>query len=339
MSASIEDFFKKYLWIIRFVGIAIVVAFAGSAVATLVGARVFLGDEAAASAAAPEADDDEDLDDEDEDEEANAALTARGNARDARNRAKSKTDTAAAIVARNIFCPTCQPVEAADPEAPADGPVVPGEIKSTLPLNLLITMVSDDPLASMATIEDTEKGRLGAFSVKDQVRPGVSIEEIHRARVVLLNGRQREYIEIGQKKEAGRPTPANKPEPKKKRARRKNSRAIEGADEAISCDGDSCTVERKFVDKLMANPALLAKQARVIPDKNGRGFKFYGVRNGSLPKLLGVKNGDLVTEVNGQALTSVDQAMGLYTKLRRASNLSVTIDRRGKTVTKDITIK
>lgn len=336
-----EAFFKKYLWLIRFVGVAIVVAFAGSALVTMIGARVVMGDDAVASVrdadADADADDDEDeLDDEDDDGGPNPALTANVLGGDARSRAKAKTTTAEDVVERNIFCPTCKPVEVSD-VALEDGPVRPGEIKSSLPLSLLITMVSDDPLASMATIEDTEKRSVGAFSVKDQIRDGVTIEEIHRARVVLLNGRQREFIEIGQAAQpVARPT---KKEDDKPKPRRKNSRAIEGAEDSIDCSGDSCTVDRKFVDKLMANPALLAKQARVIPDKNGRGFKFYGVRNGSLPKLLGVKNGDLVTEVNGQALTSVDQAMGLYTKLRRASNLSVTIDRRGQTITKDITIK
>lgn len=334
-----EAFFKKYLWVIRFAGIAIVVAFAGSAVVTMIGARVVMGDDAVASlrdAAADEAGEEGDEDDED-DAAANAALTANVLSGDARSRAKAKTNTAEDVVARNIFCPTCQPVEETD-VAPEDGPIRPGEIKSTLPLNLLITMVSDDPEASMATIEDTEKRAVGAFSVKEQVREGVTLEEIHRGRVVLLNGRQREFIEIGAKS-AEPPTPTKKIDTDRPKPRRKNSRAIDGAEDAIDCSGDSCTVSRDFVNKLIANPALLAKQARVIPDKNGRGFKFYGVRNGSLPKLLGVKNGDLVTEVNGQALTSVDQAMGLYTKLRRASNLSVTIDRRGQTITKDITIK
>jgi type II secretory pathway component PulC len=60
---------------------------------------------------------------------------------------------------------------------------------------------------------------------------------------------------------------------------------------------------------------------------------------GSLPKLLNIKNGDLITSVNGTDLKSVDGAMSLYTKLRRASNLSITIERKGETINKEITIQ
>ena len=76
-----------------------------------------------------------------------------------------------------------------------------------------------------------------------------------------------------------------------------------------------CTVERSFVNKVVANPALLAKQARVVPSrKNGetRGYKLYGIRRGTLPKLLGFRNGDMIAEINGHQLTSIDEAMSLY---------------------------
>jgi type II secretory pathway component PulC len=76
-----------------------------------------------------------------------------------------------------------------------------------------------------------------------------------------------------------------------------------------------------------------------VKDGETRGFKFYGIRPGSLPKLLNIKNGDLITSVNGTDLKSVDGAMSLYTKLRRASNLSITIERKGETINKEITIQ
>ena len=35
----------------------------------------------------------------------------------------------------------------------------------------------------------------------------------------------------------------------------------------------------------------------------------------------------------------MDKAMGLYTKLRHAANLSVTLERKGQTINKEIQIK
>ncbi|MCA9695036.1 MAG: PDZ domain-containing protein, partial [Myxococcales bacterium] len=62
------------------------------------------------------------------------------------------------------------------------------------------------------------------------------------------------------------------------------------------------------------------------------GFKFYGIRPGSLPKLIGMKNGDMVTRVNGEALTSLDDAMELYTKLKTAKTIQLSIDRKGQSL-------
>ena len=90
------------------------------------------------------------------------------------------------------------------------------------------------------------------------------------------------------------------------------------------------------------DPALLAKQARIVPkqkDDEVLGYKLYGIRRGSLPKLLGLKNGDMITAVNGEELKGMDKAMALYTKLRRASNLSVSIERKGQTINKEIQIQ
>ncbi len=345
-----EEFFKKHAWTVKLAGLAVVVAFAGSAVATWFGARSLsdedpvarlgLGDTADTDGATEEEDEDE-VDGGDE-----AELTGAGQGAstrdDPRRRASLKQGTASFLVARNLFCPTCQPVVVGDPDqAPAAAPLQPGVIKSLLPLALIATMESDDPTASMATIADTQTGALGSFEIADTVRPGVTIDQIGRGRVVLKNGEQLEYILMSDRPPEVAKADIELPDTED-RAKKKSDREIEGAEDAISCEGDSCTVDRAFVNKMLSNPALLAKQARVVPsikDGETRGFKFYGVRPGSLPKLLGVKNGDLVKSINGQPLTSVDEAMGMYTKLRNASSLSVVIERRGATVTKDITIK
>ena len=118
---------------------------------------------------------------------------------------------------------------------------------------------------------------------------------------------------------------------------KKAQREIPGASEAITCrehtEPPSCEIQRSFVDEIMANPAVLAKQARVVPhQRDGKtvGFKLFSIRRGTLPKLLLFKNGDTITGVNGSDLTSIDEAMALYTKLRRASTLTFSIIREDK---------
>ncbi len=116
------------------------------------------------------------------------------------------------------------------------------------------------------------------------------------------------------------------------------SRVVDGAAEAIHCSGFEtpkieCRFDRALLDELLSNPEVLARQARVVPsmrDGESAGFKFYGIRPGSIPKLLGFKNGDLLETVNGEALNSVDQALALYTKFRDSTTLELGLVRKGE---------
>lgn len=251
------------------------------------------------------------------------------------NDPRAKAATSGIISALNLFCPTCVPQPIVDAGGVA-GPVQPGEIKSRLPLMLLATMESDDPEYSMATILNTQTNALAAYIVNDTMREGPVLRRVDRGRVMFMNGEQAEYIEIG-----GAPPPAAAATPAPGVIQRESN--PDGREGAINCsDENNCVIDRAYVERLLANPASLTKEARVVPAiRNGetKGFKFYGIRPRSLPKLLGVKNGDMVTMVNGIELTGLDQAMGLYAKLRNAKHLSVTIERKGKPVQKEIDIK
>ena len=347
-----EATLKKYFWLIKLGGAAIAVVFAGSAVVNLAVSKLAL-DPAGESVAIDEDEGEEEGEEEGEDDPRtkNNKMLGRqlGGGATTRDTTKSQKDKVASyLVGSNIFCPTCAPEVPEDPSASATGfgagPVRPGEVKSKLPLMLLATMESDDPEYSMATILHTDTNRLSPYSPNDAIMANVVVTRVERGRVVFRNGAQMEYIELGG--EAPPPTTSAAPTPIATVAKqpKKNSREIPGASEAISCDSSftNCTVERGFVEKLLSNPAQLTKQARIVPavrDGETKGYKFYGIRPGSLPKLLGLKNGDLLTSVNGHKLESLDQAMDLYNKLRRASHLSVTLERKGQQVSKEIDIK
>lgn len=112
-------------------------------------------------------------------------------------------------------------------------------------------------------------------------------------------------------------------------------RTIPGTETGITCtDENHCTVKKDFLEEVLANPAQLARQARIVPairDGRSHGYKLYGIRPGSLPKAFGLKNGDLITHVNGHALDSIDRALDLYTKLRTQTKFEITTQRRDQT--------
>ncbi len=238
------------------------------------------------------------------------------------------------ILAYDPFCPTCRK---------AAGDSQEGNVgTSSLPLVLVATMEAQDPRQSIATILDPDTETVGVYGVGDQVRSGVVLAQVERTRVLLQRGAAFEALELGAKSEA--PKKKNKKKSSKKKKKKKKSKAyIEGSEDAIDCPSETlCIVDRAFVEKLIANPAALAKQARVVPKKKDGeqvGLKFYGIRRDSLPKMLGLKNGDMLVSVNGEDLTSMDKVMSLYMKLRNASNLTVVLERKGKRMTKEIQIK
>ncbi len=345
-----EALFKKYFWVVQGIGLAVIAGLAASAVVTQLGTAYALD---VSTADDEESGDTDGEDDEDGDDAAKKKRKSTSFGSSAFNKASSlastKRKTAEDVQKHNVFCPTCVPVTADAPTtgAPVDlgrpDGIQPGEVKSSLALQLMATMESTDPDFSLATIYDADASVTGAYRRGDAIRSGVIIVGVDTGLVHLRNGASLEYLSIDD--EAAPPARASSTTKKKKeeKPKKKSKYAIEGADEAINCpDENTCVVDRAFVEQLMANPAMLAKQARIVPsqrDGETQGFKFYGIRRGSLPKLLGLKNGDMLTEVNGEEIRSVDKAMALAMKLRRASNLSVTLVRKGKTMTKEIQIQ
>jgi hypothetical protein len=349
-----EALFKRHFWIVKMLGIGAAAGLAASASITQIGSSALLDvaeDEDGTGATDGEEEDDEDRLDPDNPFKPKSPVVKVGGSRGGQDRA------AAQLRKHNIFCPTCLPPEPEpgsaaamaaqqpqrfDPEGRPIGPVIqPGEVRSGLPLRLQATMESSDPELSLATVYDVDSGAVGLFGIDDVIRAGVVVTGVDQGMLHIRNNAALEYVELG----AVVPEPTAKPVDaaidEKKEDEKKDDRNIPGAEDAINCPNENlCIVERSFVESLVSNPMALAKQARIVPAKDGEvGFKFYGIRKGSLPKLLGLKNGDKLVAVNGEEMSGIDQAMGLYTKLRRASNLQITIERKGASINKEIQIQ
>ena len=308
-------FFREQFWIVQVAGLAIVAALAGSAAMTVAGTWLLDVDPI------PQADVETDEDEEPDAQPVDARLP--------------RPSAAPDIIARNVFCPTCKPGENA-PTKPALLADAPAAMPSDLPLRLVATMEADPPAHSLATVYNATAGTTGVYAPGDAILSGVTLVAVGPGIVTLGAGNSTQQLRVGQRpKPAPKPTP--KPKPKKTTKKPKQPKSsIPGADEAIKCSGNTCDVEREFVESLLRNPAALASQAAVRP--TSKGFALSRVRRGSLPYLLGLRTGDVLTEVNGDALDSLDKAIALATKLRRASNLSVTLIRRGKRINKEIRI-
>lgn len=77
----------------------------------------------------------------------------------------------------------------------------------------------------------------------------------------------------------------------------------------------------------------LLRQARVRPHyKNGSpdGFIISRIKPKSLFRKLGLRNGDIIKEINGEQIDSMDEAMAMYQNLVSSNSIDIKLKRRGK---------
>ncbi len=102
------------------------------------------------------------------------------------------------------------------------------------------------------------------------------------------------------------------------------------------------SVDRNTINESMKDVNTLMKDVRIRPHfSNGQsdGLIISGIRGDSVFKKLGLRNGDIITGVDGSKIESVDDAMKLYSGLKSMQNMKIEIKRRGQVQTLDYNVK
>ncbi len=100
-------------------------------------------------------------------------------------------------------------------------------------------------------------------------------------------------------------------------------------------------VPSQEVAKAFENFSEVLKQARVVPysGEAGQGFQIRSIRPGSIFQRIGLNNFDVIQSVNGQPITTADQAVGLLTMFRNEKEISLEILRRNQPLTLNYSIE
>jgi general secretion pathway protein C len=102
------------------------------------------------------------------------------------------------------------------------------------------------------------------------------------------------------------------------------------------------TLRRAQIENALEDVNKLLTQVDLRPhytDGNPDGILLNRIRPRSIFLRMGLRNGDIVTGVNGKPLRSVNDALSLYVGLRSAENLNLQLKRRGRSRTIDYSIK
>ena len=186
---------------------------------------------------------------------------------------------------------------------------------TSLKIALLGTVVGDRQ-STLAVIEDKGKRRQDIYREGDTVQ-GAVIKKVLRGKVILRVGDRDEILTI----EEGAASGTEKKYPRSKPITKRATKAA------------TIMVGRSELQESLKNIHQLLSQARIRPffrDGKPEGLAISNIKAGSFFAKLGLKNGDIVQGIDGRDITSPDDVLEVYERLRSGSEVTLEIRRRGE---------
>jgi general secretion pathway protein C len=221
------------------------------------------------------------------------------------------------VARRNLFdvkTNTAANIEPVDLDA-----MEPTELK----LKLWGTVLGTPQDKSFAVIEDSKYRIQSLYHQGDTVQDA-TIKMILRGKVVLLvNGRD----EILEMEKVGKGSPDGQ-----------RVELIAPAENVVEPRSSApfnqkVSLDRSEISKAMVNLTDLMDQVKIMPNFNNgepEGFRLSGIKTDSLVRKMGLRNGDVITGVNGTPIRTMEDAMGFYQQLGGADQVTLQVKRRGR---------
>lgn len=237
--------------------------------------------------------------------------------------------------------PIKRPVEVAKKDE--DLPCIDAKEVSRLPLKLVNTVVMQDSVKSMASVQVRNGQDLQFYRPGESVDGLAKIERVNRLKVILKNLKNGncEFLENIDAKNANQKfssNPIRVMSPNKAQAFKQGQEKLKG----IETDGSNFTIEKSFIKSKLTNISDILTQARGIQLANPDGsisFKIVEIQPGSVFSHLGIQNEDIITEINGKKISNLNQVMMLFGKLGNLDNLKLNVNRGGSSTPLNYTFK
>lgn len=263
----------------------------------------------------------------------------------------------ATIAARLIQQPAVADLHK-DRESESDAPQMPlSAYAAVLERNLFNTRSATETLPEQVDVESLQETKLnlklwgtvsgsieGAYAVIEDVaareqnlyRSGdtiqtATVKEIFREKVVLTVNGNDEVLQM-QELETGMA------------ASRPSGLPVQtaAASPAAGVGTQRVSLRRSYIEESMTDMASLMTQVQIRPhveDGVPSGLALSSIQPNSIFRRMGLRNGDVITGVDGTEIASVDDALRLVDNLKSASSLSVQIKRRGQDRTIEYSIR
>ena len=220
-------------------------------------------------------------------------------------------------------------------EADDSSEVFEGEItpKTSLKLELMGTFMlrgrsASSARGSVAVIKNMENSKIKGYSEGQLVdlvtSEEVKVVKIEDCEVTIRRAEGPELISCGNELES---VFSKSPQVSSSSNRTETGPGNSSPSGVSKLSEGAYQIERRMFDELLAEPSSLITQARIVPRNDG--IKILGVKSRSVFYRMGLRNGDIVHQINEVALNDVQSALSLLTDLKGQSEFTVDFTRRG----------
>lgn len=185
--------------------------------------------------------------------------------------------------------------------------------ETQLQLQLHGAITAGDEGLAHAIISD-QGGKEKVYFIKDRVPGGATLQQVQIDRVILNRGGVLESLLLPRVSSGGGIAPAIPP-------RSQPSGRIPARRPAAPTADSIAEQVASIADILRPQPFM--------PNGELKGYRVYPGRNRAQFVALGLRPGDLVTEINGLALNNPAQAMETFRSLAEMTQVTVTLERDG----------
>jgi len=186
-----------------------------------------------------------------------------------------------------------------------------------LGLALVGTVVADDPRKSFAIVDNRSSGKQELYREGDRVGH-VLIKKILRNKVIVDTGGGDMVLTMGHEESLG-----TSPVPREALRREQPEAAT-----------STSRLDREEVDSAIPEFSQFMREIRVRPHfPGGRtgGFLVYGIDPDSVFAEMGLQSGDVITAVNGEPITTTQEASDFYDVLEESGEVVLEVKRGDET--------
>ena len=223
-------------------------------------------------------------------------------------------------------------METADLSEVLEGVITP---TTSLKLELMGTFIlksrtNSSTNKSIAVIKNMENLKIKGYSEGQQVdlvtSEKVEVVKIDDCEVTIRRAEGPELISCGNELESVFSKAPASPSSGRNKMSVKSKKSLASGVSKVS-DG-VYQIEKRMFDEILAEPSGLIKEAKIVPRDDG--VKIFGVRSRSVFYKMGLRNGDIVHQINEVALNDVQGALSLFNDLKGQTEFTVDFTRRGK---------